>query len=171
VGYYAIQWATMAGARVIATASNPQDRDLCLQLGAASVCNHREAGWGQSVLACNDGQKVDRVVDVEFGANLDEVLACIRIGGTIATYSSTQVREPQLPFLQMMFMDLTIRMVLVYAMPQAAKQQAIAAINQALAGRLLQHRIAHTLPLHEMVRAHELIEQGGFGGCVVVNVE
>ena len=48
------------------------------------------------------------MVDVEFGANLPELLNCVRIGATIATYSSTQVREPQLPFLQMMFMDLTI---------------------------------------------------------------
>ena len=122
------------------------------------------------MLDANNGQKVDRVVDVEFGANLDEVLACIRIGGTIATYSSTQVREPKLPFLQMMFMDLTVRMVLVYAMPETAKQEAIAAINEALTTQSLRHRIAHTLSMDDMVRAHELIEQGGFGGCVVVTI-
>ena len=171
VGYYAIQWARAAGARVIASASNPQDRALCLELGVEGVCNHREADWGEQVLECNQGQKVDRVIDVEFGANLPQVLACIRTGGTIATYSSTQEREPRLPFLQMMFMDLTVRMVIVYAMPEAAKQHAMAGIDAALASGGLQHRIAHRLPLADVARAHELVEQGGFGGCVVLMLE
>jgi len=168
VGYYAIQWARAAGATVIATASNPRDRQLCLDLGAVAVCNHRETDWGQQVLAANGGEKVDRVVDVEFGANLPQLLECIRTGATIATYSSTQVREPTLPFLQMMFMDLTIRMVIVYAMPEQAKDQAVSDINAALEAGSLQHRVAHVLPLEQVARAHELIEEGGFGGCVVL---
>ena len=44
VGYYAIQWAGMAGANVIATASNDSDRELCLQVGASAVVNHRQTG-------------------------------------------------------------------------------------------------------------------------------
>jgi NADPH2:quinone reductase len=170
VGYYAIQWAKRAGARVIATAGSAEDRDTCLALGADGVCNHRQPGWGLLVLEENDGNRIDRVIDVEFGANLEEILACVRIGGTIATYSSTQVPQPPLPFLRMMFMDLTIRMVIVYAMPEAAKAAAIAAINEALRAGDLQHRIAHLLPFEQMPRSHELIEAGGFGGCVVVGL-
>jgi NADPH2:quinone reductase len=171
VGYYAIQWAKGAGATVIATASNPDDAALCKSVGADFIVNHREADWGDAVLECNGGEKINRVVDVEFGANLPEVLKCIGMGGTIATYSSTQVREPQLPFLQMMFMNITLRMVLVYAMPEAAKEAAIADTFQALEQGRLQHRIAYSLPFDEMARSHELIEQGGFGGCVVVNLD
>jgi NADPH2:quinone reductase len=171
VGYYAIQWAVAAGARVIASASSPADVDACRSVGAHHVFSHREAGWGQRVKALNGGKPVDRVIDVEFGANLPEVLECIRIGGTIATYSSTQVKEPSLPFLRMMFMDLTLRLVIVYAMPEAAKQHAIKDITSFLAEGRLQHRIAHVLPLDEIARANELIERGGFGGCVVVDVE
>jgi NADPH2:quinone reductase len=89
----------------------------------------------------------------------------------IATYSSTQVREPKLPFIQMMFLDLTLRMVIVYAMPEAAKEQAVRDTCRALEEGRLKHRIAHSLPFAEMAKAHELIEGGGFGGCVVVNIE
>jgi len=170
VGYYAIQWAKQAGARVIATASNDGDADVCRSVGADETVNHRQPNWGEAVLSVNNGEKVDRVIDVEFGANLPEVLKCIKTGGVIATYSSTQVREPQLPFLQMMFMDLTIRMVIVYAMPESAKQAAIKDIAIKLEAGTLQHRIAHQLKLKDMVKSHELIEQGGFGGCVVVNI-
>jgi hypothetical protein len=35
----------------------------------------------------------------------------------------------------------------------------------------LRHRVAHVLPLGELARANELIEQGHAGGCVVVDVE
>ena len=170
VGYYAIQWATQAGARVIATASNDADRGTCTELGAVGVANHRQEGWADEVLRLNDGERVDRVIDVEFGANLPEVLRLIRTGGVIATYSSTQVREPCLPFLQMMFMDLTIRMVIVYAMPESAKLAASEAITEALTHETLRHRIAYELPLDEIVRSHQLIEQAGFGGCVVVHI-
>jgi len=171
VGYYAIQWAKSAGATVIATASNARDEASCREVGADHVVNHRHENWGDAVLACTGGVKVDRVVDVEFGANLPEVLKCIRTGGTIATYSSTVVKEPKLPFIQMMFMDLTLRLVIVYAMPEEAKLQAITDTCRLLEQGKLQHRIAHSLPFEDMARAHELIEQGGFGGCVVVTTD
>lgn len=171
VGYYAIQWAARAGARVIASASNQADREICLAAGASAVVNHREHNWAEQALAANLGEKIDRVIDVEFGANLPEVLKLIKTSGVIASYSSTQLREPQLPFMQMMFLDLTIRLVLVYAMPESAKQTAIVDINEALRQNSLQHRIAHRLGLDEVARAHELIEQGGFGGCVIINID
>lgn len=170
VGYYAIQWARAAGAKVIASASNAADEQLCRALGADQIFNHRESGWGERVKAQNGGKPVDRVIDVEFGANLPEVLQCIRTGGVIATYSSTQVPEPKLPFVRMMFMDLTLRLVIVYAMPEPAKQHAVLDITRALTQNQLQHRIAHVLPLGELARANELIEQRGFGGCVVVAI-
>jgi NADPH:quinone reductase-like Zn-dependent oxidoreductase len=170
VGWYAIQWAKGAGARVIATASRTEDERACRELGADAVVNHREPGWGERVKAANGGAPVDRVVEVEFGGNLPEVLACIRTGGTIATYASMQVAEPKLPFYRMMFADLTLRMVLVYVMPEAAKQAAIADITRALADGALRHRIARRLPLAQIAEANELVERGAQRGCVVVDV-
>ena len=171
VGYYAIQWALIAGAEVIATASNDADRDTCLALGASAVVNHREADWGKQVLIASQGKRVDRVIDVEFGANLPQILNCIATSGVVATYSSTQVKQPSLPFIDMMFMDLTLRMILVYAMPESAKQQAIEAITEALQTGKLQHRIAHKVTLDQITEGHKLVEQGGFGGCVIVCTE
>jgi NADPH:quinone reductase-like Zn-dependent oxidoreductase len=170
VGYYAIQWAKMAGAKVIASASNARDEALCLEAGAKHVFNHRERGWGERVKALNGGKPVDRVIDVEFGANLPEVLECVRAGAVIATYSSTQVKEPQLPFLRMMFQDLTLRLVLVYVMPEAAKKHAVADITQAFRHGMLLHRIGARLPLAEIAHASELVEQGGSPGCVILEL-
>jgi len=170
VGHYAIQWAHRAGARVIATASKEEDATACREAGAEAVINHREPDWGRAVLDLTECQKIDRVIDVEFGANLPELLNCVRIGATIATYSSTVVPEPALPFSTMMFMDLTVRMVIVYAMPEEAKAQAVADTRRALTEGGLQHRIAQTLPFEQMAKAHEVIEEGSVRGCVVVTI-
>ncbi len=170
VGHYAIQWAHRVGARVIATASNEEDATACRDAGAEAVVNHRAPDWGKAVLDLTEGQKIDRVIDVEFGANLLELLNCVRIGATIATYSSTEVPEPALPFRTMMFMDLTVRMVIVYAMPEEAKAQAVADTRRALTEGGLQHRIAQTLPFEQMAKAHEVIEEGSVRGCVVVTI-
>lgn len=167
VGHYAIQWAKHAGARVVATASSDESRGHCLSAGADVVCPHSGDAFTSAVLGETKGKGVDLVVDGEFGGNLPSLLDVVATGATIATYSSMVVPEPVLPFKRMMFMDLTIRLVLVYAMPEAAKQYAIEDISRCLNGGLLQHRIAHRLPLAEIAKGHDLIEQGGFYGAVV----
>jgi NADPH:quinone reductase-like Zn-dependent oxidoreductase len=171
VGHYAVQWASQAGAKVIASASNAADADVCKSAGAAHVVNHRDTTMSAAILEATGGSPVDRIIDVEFGANLPVSLEVLKIGGAIATYSSTQVPEPQLPFFQMMYKDVTVQFVIVYAMPEAAKQHAIADIETALRDGRLQHRIAHELPLDEIAKGNELIEEGSIRGSVVLNID
>jgi NADPH:quinone reductase-like Zn-dependent oxidoreductase len=171
VGHYAVQWASQAGATVIATASNSEDRKACLSAGAHHVVNHRSDDVVAEIMAVTDGALIDRIVDVEFGGNLPTSVEVLRIGGTIATYASTNVPKPTLPFFQMMYKDITIRCVIVYAMPEAAKQHAIADIERALSANALQHRIAHTLPLDQIAKSNELVEQGSIRGAVVLSID
>ena len=171
VGHYAVQWASQAGATVIATASNDEDREACLSAGAHHVVNHRSDDVVAEIMAVTNGELIDRIVDVEFGENLPTSVEVLRIGGTIATYASTNVPEPTLPFFQMMYKDITIRCVIVYAMPEAAKQHAIADIETALSANALQHRIAHTLPLDQIAESNELVEQGNIRGAVVLSID
>ncbi len=171
VGYYAVQWASQAGATVIATASNAGDKAACKGAGAQLVINHRDDDVVAAIMAATGGEPIDRVVDVEFGANLPVSVEVLKVGGVIATYSSTQNPEPKLPFFQMMYKDLTIRTIIVYAMPEPAKQQAIADIDKALVGNTLRHRIAETMPLAEIAKANEVIEKGSIRGAVVLTLD
>ena len=168
VGHYAVQWASRGGANVIATASNPDDTAMCKSAGASQVINHRDGYLADAILNANGGELIDRVVDVEFGINLPTSVDVLRVGGTIATYASMQEPEPKLPFFQMMYKDLTIRFVIVYAMPEAAKAHAVADIESALSDGWMQHRIAHTLPLDDIVKGNEIIEQGAIRGAVIL---
>ena len=171
VGHYAIQWASQGGAKVIATASNEADAAACISAGAETVVNHRDEDFADAALDANGGQPADRIVEIEFGANLATSVGIIRTGGTIATYSSTVDPEPKLPFFQMMNKDLTVRFVIVYAMPESAKQFAIADIERALDNELLQHRVAQKFPLAEIATSNEVIEQGSIRGCVILTID
>jgi NADPH:quinone reductase-like Zn-dependent oxidoreductase len=71
----------------------------------------------------------------------------------------------------MMYKDLTIRMIIVYAMPDGAKDHAVADINKALADDWLQHRISHRLPLDEIASGNEIVERGGCRGAVVLEID
>jgi len=171
VGHYAVQWASQAGATVIATASNDEDKAVCEAAGAAHVVNHRGDDVVGAIMDAAGGEEVDRVVDVEFGGNLPVTVEVLRVGGTIATYASTAVPEPRLPFFQMMYKDVTVRMVIVYAMPEEAKAHAVADIESVLSADALQHRIAHAMPLDEIVRSNELVEQGSIRGAVILTID
>lgn len=170
VGHYAVQWASHGGANVIATASNPDDAATCKSAGATQVVNHRDGKFAETILDANGGELIDRVVDVEFGANLPSTVEVLRIGGTIATYASVQEPEPRLPFSQMMYKDLTTHFVIVYAMPETAKTHAVADITSALSDGWMQHRIAHALPLDDIVKGNEIIEQGAIRGAVILTI-
>ena len=171
VGYYAVQWASRSGANVIATASNPDDAAACKSAGAGQVVNHRDDNLAEAILDASGGRLIDRVIDVDFGANLLTSVEVLRIGGTIATYASAQEPEPRLPFFRMMYKDLTVRFVIVYAMPESAKTQAVDDIAAALTDGWMRHRIAHAIPLDDIVRGNEIIEQGAIRGAVILTID
>lgn len=170
VGYYAIQFAKLFGATVIATAGSDASRADCHAAGADWVIDHPGAGTATELLDITQGTGVDLVVEGEFGGNFATVLDGIRTGGTIATYASMAAPTPTLPFYRMMYRDLSLRWVFMYEMPAPAMGQAIADISAALARGQLLHRVAARLPLAETAAAHALIEAGHARGVVVVDI-
>ena len=171
VGYYAVQWASQAGATVIATASNEDDARACEAAGAAHIVSHRSASYAADVLAANGGHRVDRIIELEFGANLAASLAMLKPSGTIVTYGSAAVPQPAIPFYQMMYLDITVQFVIVYAMPEDAKQHAVADITAALENGSLEHRVAARMPLDDIATANEIIEQGTIRGAVILTID
>ena len=171
VGYYAAQWAKQAGARVIATAGSDQRCKIAAATDADYVLNYRNDDLIEGINELTQGQGVDHIVDVEFGVNAEISAAIIKNGGTISTYSSSLAPQPPIPFYPMMFKNVSLNMVLVYNMPDAAKQSAMDDIYQALENNRLKHRIAETWSMEETFKAHESIEEGGRDGCVIINID
>ncbi len=170
VGAMAIQIARWSGARVIATVSSDAKAAAARADGADATINYKTEDVAARVLALNGGKRIDRIVDVDFAANTELSTKILKTSGTIASYASATSRTPTIPFGTLMFMDTTVRMVLVYVMPQAAKDAAARDINAMLETGALTPRIAATFPLADIVAAHEMQEKGTHIGNVVLRV-
>ena len=170
VGHYAIQLAKHKGAEVIASAGSALSKKQCEEAGADFVVDHPSETTNKAILEYTRGRKLDRVIEGDFGANLPFLLDILGTNGVIATYASGTNTEPSLPFYRMMYLDITLRTVLVYVMPWQAKKDAIDEITSLLSTNALKHRIAQTYPLAESARAHETIEQGEVFGCVLLEI-
>lgn len=120
------------------------------------------------IMDFTNGKKIDRIIEGDFGANLLPVLDVLKTSGTIATYSSMTDMNPSIPFIRMMFMDITIRMVLVYAMPDEAKKHAAKDITSALSKNAFHNRVAQEYSIDNISDAHKMIESGEVYGSVII---
>ncbi|AJC60688.1 putative type I polyketide synthase [Streptomyces sp. 769] len=81
VGLAALQYATHAGAHVIATAGTPAKRDLLRLLGVRHVLDSRSLDFAHQVKALTDGQGVDVVLNSLAGEAISRGLETLRSGG------------------------------------------------------------------------------------------
>ena len=163
VGAYAVQFARQAGAHVIATGSTPEKRALALELGAHAALDYRGPDAAAAILAANGGRGLDRIVEVDLGENLALDIAVAGLNATIASYSSTRVREFIFPYYAIAPKGLNFRIVQGYCLPDDARAAAIADITAALEEGRLRHRIGAVFPLDRIVEAHEAAERGDAG--------
>jgi NADPH2:quinone reductase len=171
VGHYAIQLAKWGGARVIATAGRPETVAACRKSGADLVFDYKREKVADRVREATDGAGVDRIVEVEFGGNLETSLAVIKENGVIATYASMGAPTPALPFYPLMFKAATLRLVLVYILTPEARTRCIGNVTAALESGALTHLIAGRFPLDEIARAHEMVEAGNKLGQALVSID
>ena len=82
VSVFALQFAKMAGARVIATSSNPIKIEKLKNLGADWVLNYQQnAEWGKAIAKAGG---VDHVVEVGGAGTLEQSLHAVRAGGKVS---------------------------------------------------------------------------------------
>ena len=170
VGHYAIQLAKWGGATVIATVSSDEKAARALEAGADHVLNYQEEDVAALIAKATDNNGVDRIIDVEFGGNLPVSQKVIKDNGSISTYASMHEREPKFPFYSLMRTNINVRLVFVYTMPQAAKDQACKDIIQAIDDGKLIHSVGPSFSLEDTAAAHELIESGNYIGNVVLEL-
>jgi NADPH2:quinone reductase len=152
VGAYAIQFAKLGGARVLTTVSSDQKAEIAADAGADYVFNYKAENVVQRVADLPDGGGVDRIVEVEFGGNLPQ---------------SLEILEPKVPFYGLAYKSAIVRFIVVFMMPEIAKQQAVGDITRWLGAGELRYYIAKRLPLAEAAAGHEAIERGVIGNLVL----
>lgn len=169
VGRYAVQIGKLSGACVITTVSSDEKAAIAASAGADEVLNYKTTDVAAQLLKLTNGQGVDRVVEVEFGGNMETNVRAVRLGGTIATYASQADPEPKLPFYELMYRCLVMRLVIVFQLPTELINQGVADISNWLATEKLTHHLGPQFSLAETVKAHEAVENGAVGKVLVRN--
>jgi NADPH:quinone reductase-like Zn-dependent oxidoreductase len=85
VSIFAIQFAKLMGARVIATSSSNEKLERAKALGADETVNYRDTpDWDKTVLDLTGGTGVDHVIEVGGAGTLSRSIKAVRTGGHIA---------------------------------------------------------------------------------------
>jgi NADPH2:quinone reductase len=164
VGHYAIQLAKHAGAKVITTVSGPEKAELATRAGADHVVNYREPGAAGKVKELAGGP-VDRIVEVDLGANLELDLGVSGPNTVISTYAAAG--DVSLPVRALMSANVTLRFVLLYGIPAHDIAESLAEVNAAVEAGALTALPVHRYPLADVVAAHEAVEAGVVGKVVL----
>jgi NADPH:quinone reductase-like Zn-dependent oxidoreductase len=165
VSLFALQFAKILGARVIATSSRDEKLARVRELGADETINYRETpDWGARAKELTGGSGVDLVIEVGGAATLEQSLRGIRFGGTVSlignlTGSDAQVRLP------LIFMQ-HVRVLGIFV----GHRESFEAMNRAIALHRLRPVIDRVFPLDESRAAFEHMAAGDHFGKICVRL-
>jgi NADPH:quinone reductase-like Zn-dependent oxidoreductase len=152
VGHFAVQFAKVAGARVIGTGST-RNRDFVLGLGADEYVDYTQQDVGEAVSGA------DVAFDTVGGDTTASLLPAVREGGMLVTIAGAPPEESA--------RERGVRAELLVMSP---KPEQLARIAELVASGDVRVEIAKAMPLADVKRAHELSESGHVRGKLVLTV-
>ena len=114
VSIFALQFAKMAGATVIATSSSDEKLQRLRELGADHLINYRSnPEWGRTAWDITGGRGVDHVIEVGGATSLAQSMEAVRVGGHIATIGILSGVSASLELVPMLLKQFRLQGVLV----------------------------------------------------------
>lgn len=164
VALFALQFARLAGARVIALSSSDEKLARAKQLGADVGINYRTTSdWGAAVKEATQGRGVEIVVETA-GASLDKSLASLAFGGFIGIVGFVAGYKAEIPLRAVIGPMVRIQGIAV------GSRARFEAMNRAIARHKLKPVVDSVFPLERAADAFRHMEQGKHFGKIVINV-
>jgi NADPH:quinone reductase-like Zn-dependent oxidoreductase len=114
VSIFALQFAKLMGATVIATSSSDQKLERVKALGASYTINYKsDPEWGGTVRRLTGGQGVDHVVETGGPGTLGQSIVAVRTAGRIALIGTLTRQQGDLPLSLMMIKNARLQGILV----------------------------------------------------------
>ena len=169
VGNYAIQFAKARGQTVITTVSSEAKAKLAKQAGADHTIDYKRENVGERVMAITNKAGVDAVIEMDFSSNAKLMPSVLHARSTVVVYGNANP-EATIPSQFFLTNFITVRYIFVYELTSTERDTAVSGINRMLDNKTLNNNVALTLPLKDIVAAHEAVEQGRAFGNVVVSM-
>lgn len=165
VSIFALQFAKMAGATVIATSSSDEKLARLKAMGADHVINYRkDTNWGETARQLTGGRGVDHVIEVGGPSTLEQSMIASRVGGHISVIGILSGVAGQLSFVPALVKQLRLQGVLVGSRTQ--QQEMIRAIN----ANGMRPVIDRHFPLINMVEAFRYQETNQHFGKICLDI-
>jgi NADPH2:quinone reductase len=167
VGHYAIQFAKAAGATVLPTVSSDAKAALARQAGADHTIDYKRENVAERVMALTGKAGIDAVVEMDVAANARLYPGILHARSAVVIYG-TGAAESAIPSQSLLVNGIKLQFIYVYELTAAERTSAVSGITRMLENKMLINNVALTLPLKDIVAAHEAVEQGKAMGNVVV---
>lgn len=165
VSIFALQFAKMAGATVIATSSSDEKLARLSAMGADHVINYKQhANWGEVALNLTGGRGVDHVVEVGGPATLEQSMIASRVGGHISVIGILTGLGGELNIVTALIKQLRLQGVLVGNRTQ--QQEMVRAID----ANYMRPVIDQVFPLEEIVAAFKYQESNRHFGKICLEM-
>jgi NADPH:quinone reductase-like Zn-dependent oxidoreductase len=163
VSLFALQFAKLAGARVILTSSEDSKLERARSLGADETINYRtNPDWPAKVAELTGGRGVDLAIDVVGGKGSNPVLKCVRLGGTIAVIGVIEGFEGPLSTIDVIRRAIRLQGISVGSLAM------FHAMNRAIARAQLRPIVDRVFPFAEAREAYAHLASGRHFGKVVI---
>jgi NADPH:quinone reductase-like Zn-dependent oxidoreductase len=164
VALFALQFAKLAGARVIALSSSDEKLARAQQLGADVGINYRTTpDWDVAVKAATRGKGVEIVVETA-GATLDKSLASLAFGGFVGIVGFVAGYKAEIPLRAVIGPMIRVQGIAV------GSRARFEAMNRAITQHGLKPVVDSTHPLERAADAFRHMEQGKHFGKIVVSL-
>ncbi|NHC36638.1 zinc-dependent alcohol dehydrogenase family protein [Scytonema millei] len=161
VSIFALQFAKIAGARVIATSSSDEKIEKVKQLGASATINYKQTPqWGKTVKELAGGEGVDLVVEVGGSGTLNESLRAVRIGGQISLIGVLSGGSGEISTVSILMKSVRVRGIYV------GSREMFEAMNQAITLHQMKPIIDRVFPVSEAREALKYMESGSHFGKI-----
>ena len=162
VSMFALQFAAMHGAKVIATSSSDEKLSKALQLGAAEGINYKSLPeWDKRTLELTGGRGVDFVIEVGGAGTLPQSMKAVRSGGQISLIGVLTGGGQVNP------MPILMRGIRVQGIFVGSRDM-FEAMNRAIAQHQMQPVVDRVFPFAEAVEAYRYMESGAHFGKVAI---
>src|SRR5262245_10971900 len=165
VSIFALQFAALAGARVILTSSSDEKLRKASDIGARDLINYRTTSdWDQKVLELTNGIGVDHIVEVGGQGTLVRSMNAVRVGGRISLIGLLTGAQGEVTPMPILGKQIQVQGVFV------GSRDMFEAMNRAISLHRVRPVLDRVFSFDEAREALRHLESGAHFGKVVIRV-